>query len=68
MLVEHTWLIPLRDSVLAQGGIVLAQEFLVHKHFWPWVRISPSQKNCCLQRVVTEYVRPTRQRRDSYAR
>ncbi len=28
MLVEHTWLIPLRDSILAQGGIVLAQEFL----------------------------------------
>lgn len=28
MLVEHTWLIPLRDSIRAQGGIVLAQEFL----------------------------------------
>lgn len=28
MLVEHTWLIPLRDSIRAQGGIVLAQEYL----------------------------------------
>ena len=28
MLVEHTWLIPLRDAIRAQGGIVYAQEFL----------------------------------------
>lgn len=28
MLVEHTWLIPLRDSIRAQGGVVLAQEYL----------------------------------------
>ena len=28
MLVEHTWLIPLRNSVWDQGGVVLAQEFL----------------------------------------
>ena len=28
MLVEHTWLIPLRNAVLGQGGVVLAQEFL----------------------------------------
>jgi len=28
MLVEHRWLIPLRDAIRAQGGIVYAQEFL----------------------------------------
>jgi hypothetical protein len=28
MLVEHRWLIPLRDAVRAQGGIIYAQEFL----------------------------------------
>jgi uncharacterized membrane protein len=28
MLVEHRWLIPLRDAIRAQGGIVFAQEFL----------------------------------------
>jgi uncharacterized membrane protein len=28
MLVEHTWLIPLRDAIRSQGGIVYAQEFL----------------------------------------
>jgi uncharacterized membrane protein len=28
MLVEHRWLIPLRDAIRAQGGIVYTQEFL----------------------------------------
>ena len=28
MLVEHTWLMPLRNAIRAQGGSVLAQEFL----------------------------------------
>lgn len=28
MLVEHTWLIPLRNAIRRQGGVVLAQEFL----------------------------------------
>ena len=28
MLVEHRWLIPLRDAIRTQGGIVYAQEFL----------------------------------------
>ena len=28
MLVEHTWLIPLRDAIRTQGGIFYAQEFL----------------------------------------
>jgi uncharacterized membrane protein len=28
MLVEHRWLIPLRDAIRGQGGIVFAQEFL----------------------------------------
>ena len=28
LAVEHTWAIPLRDAVLASGGMVLAQDFL----------------------------------------
>ncbi len=28
MLVEHTWLIPLRNAIRAKGGIILAQQFL----------------------------------------
>lgn len=28
MLIEHTWLVPLRDAIRRQGGIILAQEFL----------------------------------------
>ena len=28
MLVEHAWLIPLRSAIRAQGGVVLAQDFL----------------------------------------
>lgn len=28
MLVEHTWLIPLRNAIRAQGGIVIANDFL----------------------------------------
>ncbi len=28
MLVEHLWLIPLRDAIRAQGGVFLAHDFL----------------------------------------
>jgi uncharacterized membrane protein len=28
MLVEHTWLIPLRDVIYAQGGVFIANDFL----------------------------------------
>jgi len=28
MLVEHRWLIPLRDAIRAQGGVFLAHDFL----------------------------------------
>ncbi len=28
MLVEHAWLIPLRNAIRAQGGIVIANDFL----------------------------------------
>jgi uncharacterized membrane protein len=28
MVIEHRWMIPLRDAVRSQGGIVIAQDFL----------------------------------------
>ena len=28
MMVEHTWLIPLRNAIRAQGGIMIANDFL----------------------------------------
>ena len=28
LVVEHTWMIPVRDAIRAQGGIVVAQDFL----------------------------------------
>jgi len=28
MLIEHRWLIPLRDAVRGQGGVVLSEDFL----------------------------------------
>ena len=28
MLVEHTWLLPLRNAIRAQGGIIIANDFL----------------------------------------
>ncbi len=28
VLVEHTWLIPLRDAIRAQGGVFIANDFL----------------------------------------
>ena len=38
-LLEHRWAIPLRDAIIDQGGIVLADEWI---HARTWSRSAPS--------------------------